>query len=95
MQLEIWQSLDNLGYSNYSISSEGRICNNNTNKLLKLTLRPTGYVVISVINNNGKSRTEYMHKLVLLTFIGPPPNFGITCDHINRNKSDNALTNLR
>jgi len=36
-----------------------------------------------------------VHQLVALTFIGPPPSSTHTVDHIDQNRSNNAVTNLR
>ena len=41
---------------------------------------------------NGKFR--YLHRIVLEAFVGPCPE-GHECDHINRDKDNNELTNLR
>lgn len=39
-------------------------------------------------------RNLLVHRLVLETFVGPCPD-GMECDHVNRNRSDNRLKNLR
>lgn len=39
--------------------------------------------------------SELFHRVVLKTFVGSPPEEGMTGDHINRNPSDNRLCNLR
>ena len=39
-------------------------------------------------------RNLLVHRLVLETFVGPCPD-GMECDHVNRNRSDNRLQNLR
>lgn len=41
-----------------------------------------------------KSKTFYVHRLVLETFVGECPE-GFECDHIDRNRSNNMLENLR
>jgi hypothetical protein len=42
---------------------------------------------------NGKRRCQLVHRLVLLAFIGPPPNKTET-RHLNGNGQDNRLSNL-
>lgn len=49
----------------------------------------TGYKVVHI---NGKRYR--VHRLVLETFVGPCPD-GMECDHSDRNRRNNALTNLR
>ena len=95
MVLELWITLFQYGYHNYSVSSMGRIRNNHTNKLLKGTIPSTGYVVVQLKNSNNKYHSKYVHRLVLFSFIGHPEVSNMTCDHINRNKSDYRLCNLR
>lgn len=48
-----------------------------------------GYMVVSI---NGKKYK--VHRLVLEAFVGPCPE-GFECDHSDRDRHNNALTNLR
>lgn len=41
----------------------------------------------------GKSRTHYVHRLVLTAFVGPCPE-GAECRHLNGDRHDNRLENL-
>lgn len=50
----------------------------------------TGY---SHTNISGK--TEYVHRLVLLAFAGPPPFDGAVCAHWDGDRSNNRVENLR
>lgn len=43
---------------------------------------------------DGKEKTFFVHRLVLLTFVGPCPE-GMECCHGNGKADDNALSNLR
>jgi len=40
-------------------------------------------------------KNESFHRLVALTWIGPPPDKSDTVDHINGDKTDNRVANLR
>ena len=44
---------------------------------------------------NGKGTTVSRARLILLTFVGPPPLDKPEADHINLNKHDDRLANLR
>ena len=48
-----------------------------------------GYLSVKI---NGKA--YYVHRLVLEAFVGPCPE-GFECDHLDRNRRNNTLTNLR
>ena len=52
-------------------------------------LKPQGYYAVEIGNV-----PYYVHQLVAETFIGPRPE-GMVIDHINRNKTDNRVSNLR
>lgn len=43
---------------------------------------------------NGKMRAKKVHSLVLETFVGPKPE-GMQCRHLDGNRKNNELTNLR
>src|SRR6185295_2429709 len=52
------------------------------------------YKKVKLIDKNGKRVEKKCHKLIWVTFNGPIPK-GMEIDHINRNKFDNRLENLR
>lgn len=88
---EEWKKIPNY---NYSISNMGRIRNDNTLLLLKPSLT-CGYYKVR-LSNNGKVEDFMVHNLVYCIF-NDIPNIpkGYVVDHINSNKTDNILTNLR
>jgi hypothetical protein len=47
------------------------------------------------IEEGGKRKSFFLHHLALWTFGGPSPGTGYTLDHIDRCKTNNALSNLR
>lgn len=93
-QIEIWKSIP--GYEGlYEASDMGnfRSIKNGIIKILKPRFFWTGYVSIQ-LSKNSKHKTFTGHKLVWLAFNGEiPDNYVI--DHIDMNKSNNNLSNLR
>lgn len=101
---EIWKTIDD--YPNYMVSNMGRIksldrkiLNNrwgNSYCLIKgKMLKPAldRYLTVS-LSKNGKNKTFTVHKLVAKHFI-PNPNNLSEIDHINTDKTDNRVENLR
>lgn len=98
---EIWKDIKD--YENiYQVSNLGRvkslkrITSNNhivNEKIRKLTIDKDGYFVVSLWIN-GKSKQHFVHRLVALSFI-PNPDNKPHIDHINADKSDNRVENLR
>ena len=92
--VELWSSLDFLGFSNYEVSTFGRIYNINTKYYLQGT-DTNGYVVVGLYDVNGKFYPMRVHILVTSAFYGVSEVPGTSVDHINRDRSDNRLVNLR
>ncbi len=80
-------------FTNYEVSSVGRVRNRNTGRILKLRTRKDGYIDVC-LSKNGTTKRLLVHRLVALAFIENPlekPDV----DHIDRNKSNNSIDNLR
>lgn len=79
---------------NYRVSSYGRVYNINTKRLLRPSLS-SGYQLVHLCDK-GKVTSYCVHKLVFFSF---HPDIeeekGACIDHINGNKLNNCLTNLR
>ena len=76
------------GFENYSVSNFGNVKNNTKNKLLKLS-NSDGYKVCRL---NGKFLR--VHRLVGLGFV-PNPDNKPCIDHIDNNRENNNVENLR
>jgi len=86
----MWKQIED--YPNYEVSSEGQVRNIKTNQILKNQLSPMRYVVNLYTNDAYKKC--YLHRLVATAFI--PNNEGKPeVDHIDRNKLNNNVSNLR
>ena len=89
---EIWKTIE--GYPDYMISSMGRVKSLffNKEKILKLTKSCKGYLKVDL--RGIKRKNTLVHKLVAQAFIPNPENKPYI-DHINTNKTDNRVENLR
>jgi len=70
------------------VSSLGRVKSSAKGKVLTL-MEDNGYANVYV------RKHVYVHRLVCHAFHGPAPSADHTVDHIDRNRSNNAPTNLR
>lgn len=87
---EIWKPI---GIKKYEVSNLGNVKGADGIRILKPRIKNNGYHEV-VIQNNGNKKYKTIHSLVMEAFIGERP-FGMDIDHINRNKNDNYLENLR
>lgn len=80
-------------YPNYSINENGEVKSIYVSKLLKPRSAGRGYLCYQLRNEYGK-KNEYVHRLVAKTFIPNPDNLP-QVDHIDGNKANNHVSNLR
>ena len=90
MEGEIWKSIPD---TNYQVSTYGNIRNLTTGKILKINKDSCGYSQVVLYTKNGR-KTCLVHRLVANAFIDNSQHLP-EVDHINRNKSDNKLENLK
>lgn len=92
---EIWKQVE--GFENfYSISNLGNLLSHYSGKKISGENHWSGYKRVNLINKitNQKKRTT-IHRLVAETFlINPNPLTHTEVDHIDRNKSNNCVSNL-
>jgi len=81
------------GFENYEVFEDGRVFSHNKQAYLKPQNNGNGYFKVHLYKN-GKMHQRYVHKLVAETFIPNPKNYKYI-DHIDRDKSNNSVTNLR
>lgn len=87
---KVWKSINN--YENYKISDDGTI-----HSLLNGVLDPvliSGYKSVKLLKN-GKAKRFMIHRLVYETFNNKIIDKNKVIDHIDRNKLNNNIKNLR
>ncbi len=88
---EEWRSIT--GFANYQVSNIGRVRNVKTEKILKPGLQARGYYQ-ATLYKEGKRTWDYVHRLVAREFVDNPEG-RLIVDHIDNNKSNNCVNNLR
>ena len=98
--MEEWKTveIDGVTYKDYEVSTKGRVRNINyrntgTVRVLKPQLDTKSYYYIDVWKD-GKKRTFRVHRLVATMFIPNPHNLP-QVDHIDRDRTNNCVENLR
>lgn len=84
------------GYSGYLASDDGRIFSNRSGALLELSQRLCrGYFVVTIAEGKPKRRNKaFVHRMVLLAYVGLPPEGKPLGRHLNGNSQDNFASNL-
>lgn len=94
--MEIWKEINiqEDQCKNYEVSNFGNVRNKITKKKRKKTITPKGYESINLLFKQ-KKKIYTIHQLVLITFGQEHPGEGYTCDHIDNNRLNNHIDNLR
>ena len=80
-------------FTDYEISSVGRVRNSTTGRILKLRTSKKGYLDVC-LSKNGTSKRLLVHRLVAEAFFENPTEKR-TVDHIDSDRRNNCLSNLR
>lgn len=86
--------IDVIGFSKYQINKIGQIINKKTKKYLKYKIDKDGYFNLSLYDDDNNKKYMRVHRLVAINFIPNPNNYQIV-DHIDRNRQNNNIENLR
>jgi hypothetical protein len=87
-------------FPNYQVSNLGNVRNktrgNVLNPMIRIKNKITGYgcYVVGVTDTEGKQKKVSIHRLVALAFL-PNPENKKDVDHIDRDTTNNNLSNLR
>jgi hypothetical protein len=92
MESSLEQWLPVVGFENfYEVSDHGRV-----RRIGGRVLRPwltQGYPMVKLCGGRGCGRKDYIHRLMLLSFVGPCPE-GMETRHMDGNRTNNILSNL-
>lgn len=86
-----WKHIDT--WWGYSVSDTGEVRRDKDNKILKQYLQKNGYVCVW-LNRGYGNKPVPVHRLVAEAFI-PNTNNKPFVDHIDTNRSNNNVSNLR
>lgn len=97
--IEEWRQV--VGYSNYAVSSQGRVRRIRPSprhpangRCLKPRAGKRGHLYVNLYGDCGPV-SNYVHRLVAIAFIGPPPSPKHQVAHWDGNASNNTVGNLR
>jgi len=77
----------------YKINKQGEVWSCYYNKIMTPTLNRTGYNMIEIVKDKTPKQTS-IHRLLAIQYLPNPNNLPMV-DHIDRNKLNNCLDNLR
>ena len=82
-------------FSNYAANKNGVVVNVKTGKKRTMSINNSGYLFFSIYHNElEKPKIYTQHRFVFEVLRGPIPRC-FEIDHINNNKTDNRIKNLR
>ena len=85
--------LKNEGFENYSVSDHGNVINDKTGRSLQGTENRHGYLGVDLMKNKTRHK-KLIHRLNAEAFLLNPENKKCV-DHIDNNRLNNKLINLR
>lgn len=84
------------GHNKYMISTNGIIVNKKTKRVKRPRVERDGYLQVSLRTDDAKGNKFYqLHRLIMMTFCYFEGCKELEVDHIDRNRQNNDLSNLR
>jgi hypothetical protein len=82
------------GYQPYEVSTYGRVRNTRTGRILKPCLDTHGYLTVCLYTAKNTKYSVRIHRIVSIAFL-PNPSEKPEVDHIDNNRQNNNVENLR
>ena len=79
----------------YEINKDGTVRNVKSKKVLKPNLDRYGYYKLTFNQKSFGHIKKFVHQLVMEVFVLVKPDWATSIDHIDRNKLNNNISNLR
>lgn len=98
MSDEEWKNfpvIDGRKFSKYEVSSLGRRRNKKSGHVFSDNPNVGGYIRNEYSDDEGNFKHLSAHNVVARAFLGDPDSGDLTPDHINRDRADNRVVNLR
>ena len=92
MGMEAWGQLP--GFSSYWFSPDGSVYSSITDSNMLGSVCSEGYTQFSLMDDTAKKHVVRHHVILAKLFL-PNPHQHPVVDHVNRDKTDNRLCNLR
>lgn len=78
-------------YTKYEVYPDGRIWSYSHKKFLKPKTEKNGYQRVCLVDNSGKIKHYYIHRVIFEAVSGKPIPLGMQINHRNENKTDNRF----
>jgi hypothetical protein len=83
-----------VNFDKYTIDENG-VIRNEKREALSYSTNKAGYHRVGVLDASGKRPGILIGRAIASTFLGPSPTPGHTADHIDRNRTNDILENIR